>query len=1021
LRGAITQANADADPLSTINFNIPGSGTQTISLGSALPAVTHPVAIDATTQPGYSGMPVIVLDGTNAGTGTSGIDLTAQGSGSTVKGFVVEHFGGNAIEIDGSGNNVIASNFIGVDATGSGAAGNGEGIVVNNSSGNTIGGNTAAARNIISGNSSTAIDLSGSGTTANRVEGNFIGTDSGGTIAIGNGSLSSGNLGAIYISAGANGNIIGGTNADTRNVISGNWRGVFISGAGTSGNVVEGNYLGTTASGLAALGNQGDAVLISFSASGNTVGGGAPGAGNVIAGGSIGSYGVTLGYYAAGNWVAGNLIGTDATGQVNLGFAGSAASIIEGAHDNIIGTNSDGVNDATEGNIIVGSGLSGEPPSLPFYGGVELDGPGVSNNIIAGNDIGTNGVVAMPNAYGVALSTGATDNTIGGTTAVARNIISGNQYAGVLITGNLDITEPNYWTAGPVTGNVVEGDFIGTDPTGSTPLGNAGAGIVVTAGAVGNTIGGTAPGARNLISGNAGDGIDLTGSGTTGNVVAGNLIGTNADGTAGLGAPNAYGFSDVVSGQVSLNIPQLSTNPGDVTTFSFWMDWAGPSYPDQFPIGFADTHLVLSRGSYVGFGNLSSESSAPNQYDLFGAYSPDSADHWVFVTAIIANGAPLAQDQLWIDGVQQSLGLVYPTGAPVSFNVSTAVSIGSDMEGHGVSAALDDVAFFNRQLTPTEIQAEYASRLDDTLNTTILSQGPVACYPLDETGGTVAHDTSGNGNDGTIDASVTPGIPGGPTGNQDNGISISSGASGNTIGGTAPGAPNVISGNNRNGVVITDSGTSANVVENDIIGLDASGTKAIPNPNDGVLVTNGGSGNVIGDATGGTRNIISGNRNNGVEISGVGTSANQVVGDIIGLDVTGETVLGTDGESLRNCDDGVVVQGGAANNAIGGLTNTPGVGAGNVISGNNFNPPFVDGPFAVGTSGSGVLIRDGGSSGNVVEGNIIGLDATGTHSRDANGVPLGNAGGVAVLAASNNTIGGTVAGARNIISNNVAT
>src|SRR5262249_49484576 len=137
-----------------------------------------------------------------------------------------------------------------------------------------------------------------------------------------------------------------------------------------------------------------------------------------------------------------------------------------------------------------------------------------------------------------------------------------------------------------------------------------------------------------------------------------------------------------------------------------------------YPIGFADTHLVAYSGGYFGFGQ------SPYQQDLLVASPTGLFYQWVFVTAVIANGDALAQDQLWIDGANHPLGLVNPTAAPVSFNASTAVSISSNLNSPG--GAFDNVAFFNRQLTPAETQAEYASRLSDTMDTTILSQGPVA-------------------------------------------------------------------------------------------------------------------------------------------------------------------------------------------------------------------------------------------------------------------------------------------------------
>jgi len=140
-----------------------------------------------------------------------------------------------------------------------------------------------------------------------------------------------------------------------------------------------------------------------------------------------------------------------------------------------------------------------------------------------------------------------------------------------------------------------------------------------------------------------------------------------------------------------------------------------------------------------------------------------------------------------------------------------------------------------------------------------------------------------------------------------------------------------------------------------------------------------------------------------VDIYDNGATGNQVEGNFIGLDPSGTTAVGPNGKPLGNQGVGVSIAGGATGNSVGGLTGTPGTGAGNVISGN----------------GGGVFVGDVGTSGNVVEGNIIGLDATGTKAADVNGASLGNASdGVAVFYATEITIGGTTSGARNVISNN---
>ena len=115
--------------------------------------------------------------------------------------------------------------------------------------------------------------------------------------------------------------------------------------------------------------------------------------------------------------------------------------------------------------------------------------------------------------------------TIGGTTAAARNVISGNQLDGIHILG------------AEATGVVVLGNEVGTDGNGSTALGN-GDGVVID-GAINDIVGGSAPGAGNLISGNVGTGIKITGASPSAILVQGNRIGTDAAGRTAVG--NAVG------------------------------------------------------------------------------------------------------------------------------------------------------------------------------------------------------------------------------------------------------------------------------------------------------------------------------------------------------------------------------------------------------------------------------------------------------------------------------------------------
>ena len=161
------------------------SGVATITTMSALPTISTPMVINAQKQPGWSSSPIIELNGTNAST-ASGLKITAGSS--TVRGFVVNNFSTQyGIELSGSGGNVVAGNYLNLNAAGTAAAPiemfSGVGIV--SSPGNTIGGITASDRNVIGGNTlHQCIDINNAGSTGNVIQGNYIGLNAAGTAAI---------------------------------------------------------------------------------------------------------------------------------------------------------------------------------------------------------------------------------------------------------------------------------------------------------------------------------------------------------------------------------------------------------------------------------------------------------------------------------------------------------------------------------------------------------------------------------------------------------------------------------------------------------------------------------------------------------------------------------------------------------------------------------------------------------------------------------------------------------------------
>jgi len=298
-------------------------GVATISPTSALPAISTVMVLDAQKQPGWGSVPIIELNGTGAGGATRGLSLSIGSAGSAIRGLVINRFGSYGVYV-ASANNVIAGNYIGTNAGGTAGAGNGNhGVMIDGAAGNTIGGTTAASRNVISGHTpggSYGVLIGNAGATGNVVQGNYIGLNAAGTAAVAN-------AGGVYVST-AN-NTIGGTAAGAGNVISGNtFDAVDLNTATATGNVVQGNFLGTDASGTLALGG-GYGVNITGGASNNTVGGTAANAGNLISGSTAG--GVMVQGASTGNAILGNSIysNTNATGSglgIDLGANGVTAN-----------------------------------------------------------------------------------------------------------------------------------------------------------------------------------------------------------------------------------------------------------------------------------------------------------------------------------------------------------------------------------------------------------------------------------------------------------------------------------------------------------------------------------------------------------------------------------------------------------------------------------------------------------------------------------------------------------------------
>lgn len=586
-----------------------------------------------------------------------------------------------------------------------------------------------------------------------------------------------------------------------------------------------------------------------------------------------------------GSTIQGNFIGTDVTGAVDLGNAGDGIDV-RTANNTIGGTGS------STRNVISGNNNQG----------VLLFGSGATGNVVQGNYIGTaaDGIADLGNLFDGVQIWSAPGNTIGGANGVplstcnsACNVISGNNDNGVRII------------FAAATGNEVEGNFIGTDVTGTLDRGNTHHGVWIED-ASGNTVG-AASTRRNVISGNGFEGVmvedtAISGSAPDGNLIRSSYVGVSSNGEADLGNSRdgieVHGATDTTIGTTGTGRNVISGNSGDGV---------------EINSGSTLTTLV---NNWIG---VDDDGDTELQNNVEGVLISNANDNTIGDhTSVLAKNLISGNGRHGIRIVGTSTG-----------NVVLNNTIGTDLSR---SVALP------------------------------------------------------NGGDGIVLSGVTGNTIGGPLGT--------------TPGGSCTGSCNVISGNEIDGIDIVGA-SQFNFVYSNHIGVNEAGTAAIPNGN-GIFISDTASSITIGSthAAGVGRNVISGNEFDGVGLAG---TDNFVQGNFIGTNAAGTGPLG-------NGRWGILAIG--SDNTIGGTQNTSAgscTGACNVISGN-----LDTGVYVFGTQDPGDESDD-----NVIRGNFIGTKVDGTSTagigNGADGVRIGGF----ETGPRGTMVGGTAASHGNLIANNV--
>ncbi len=726
--------------------------------------------------------------------------------------------------------------------TGTVAIANVTGVEIDTSAtGNTIGGLTSTAGsgpgNLISGNTISDLFLSGS---SDVIAGNLIGLNANGTAPL--------SPATQYCVVVVGDDIIGGMSPNERNIITGAITEVYISGTGDQ---LLNNYVGTDITGTIGLEHIGQnddygytGVSVVGAGPGTVIG--APGAGNVIGDTYANPAGISV-KDTPGVVIEGNMVGTNA--------AGSAALIGGDNYYGIYIENSDGFQiggtAAGAGNVISGN----------YYNDVTIED--TTGGLIEGNEIGPDvtGNFAIPpnngNFYaGLVLGSLVSGVTVGGTTAAARNIISGNAGDGIQIGGLEYYVGQNGigFGAGVNQDNTVEGNYIGVNADGDA-LPNQDAGIDVTAGALGTVIGGTGPGEANVISGNAGSGVLIDGSGVPGFTPLYLKADGNTDNDSSIYGVSPSAVTTVggvtygtgVTGQAF----QFNDTPGErvvasdsyglaatAVTLSAWINLS--SLPGATPFVIASqTYSATSEnyGLYVNSsGELVFEWYSAGEFHTETSSGADLGSRLgnFQQVAVVTDGSTVI---FYVNGVAVSSAAM-----PVPLEVTTTANfeIGGLANGPNLfNGLIDEISVTTDALPADEIARIYANGGQGT-----------------DLGGSGTQDTTVAGNLIGSNPAGTTAVPNGGDGVEING------SFNNTIGGltTTPGSGpgNVISGNAGDGVEIngggsefTGSGTTGNVVAGNLIGTNAGGTAAVANGTDGVEIDGGASGNTIGGAASG--------------------------------------------------------------------------------------------------------------------------------------------------------------------------
>lgn len=897
LRQAILDANFNAGT-DTIAFNIPGPTLQ-ITPVTTLPDITDPVTLDATTQPGYAGKPVVELDGGGPlPPGTNGLVLRAGSS--VVRGLAIHRFSGSGVLIEGAGHNAIEGNFLGTDKTGTAAASNQDsGVVIRDSHLNTVGGTAAAARNVISGNLQAGVAVRGPSAFEQEYDSqapavticDFC-TVTMPIVITDEKYIEDVNVQISIAHTYDSDLIITLIAPDSTRIVLARQRGG--SGDNFNGTLFDDGAAMPIGNGTAPFGGSfRPEEPLSILNGRNLIGTWTLEVADV-AGGDVGALFnwsmTTEAETLFGNVIEGNLIGTDVTGTIGIG--NTKGVVIDQSPDNQVGGTVAGAR-----NIIAGGQEQASGHGVHITGWPALN---ALHNRVLGNYIGTDisGTIRLPN-LGNGVEVQYADLTVvGGTAAGARNLISGNAQDGV----NLSLSSYA----------LVQGNYIGTDVTGTQELSRAGRyGVHVEYTSSHDTIGGSVTAARNLLSGNGFSGARTDGNQGCCHAILGNYVGTDVTGTQGV--PN--GGHGILIDSPLVQVGGPGPGEGNLVSGNNEPGWAGiATHPAASSCTIQGNIIGLDRTGTVPLGNSRGLLVNGGPYDLYGGTNPGEGNvisgnesHGIWIADAMGNLLP---EQDFSNDTPKNVPDLTTTTSTLSTQNVSSTDLLESVRVHVELSHTFDADLIMTLIAPTGARILLANRrggsddnfyntvFDDTAGTPI-AQGvppfsgsfrpeePLAALGAIPTNGTwtleitdVAGGDSGflfswsidfnycwtgrANYQGQILGNFVGTDPSGTTGLGNGGDGIFAESS-NSVQIGAPGGANVISGNAGRGISFNAPWCAGNVVQSNLIGLKPDGVTPLGNGSDGIAAS--GPVGLIGGIAPAYGNRIAWNAGAGVSVA----------------------------------------------------------------------------------------------------------------------------------------------------------